>query len=367
MTDYQALLSVLVEKSGIPAQELESQLRAKIESLGHLVNEDVALRLVARDLNITLAEGEAKKPCVQVVDLVPGMNNINLELTIESMGSVKEFTKKDGTSGRLLRVTISDPSGKATLVAWDEQTSVFETLRAGSKVFVHSAYTKSGFTGGVEIHLGRRSKMEVIGAPGSLGSQETQGKHEGIIWRASGLTFFNRKDGSPGTLASFLLKEKNEMIRILLWNPAPEKLSGIKEGMFVEIINGSVRKDLNGKPEVHVNNIDSIRIRQGEIFDINRQVKKLSEVEPNMEDIDIEAIVESVFDISTTYNGKSYLRLLIREGETVLPLTLWNDKALELNGKVQVGSGIRIESCFSKLGPKGLELALNRWSRLTVD
>jgi len=367
MTDYQTLLSILVEKSGLPAQELESKLRSKIESLGHLVNEDVALRLVARDLNISLVDGDVKKPCVQVVDLVPSMNNINLELSIESMGIVKEFTKKDGTSGKILRVIASDMSGKAALVVWDEQTTQVERLSVGTKVFVHSAYTKSGLTGGVEIHLGRRSKLEIISTPVSSSDLKTIEKHEGIIWRTSDLTFFNRKDGSPGALASFLLKEGTEMIRVLLWNPPPERLSDIREGVFVEVVNGSIRKDLSGKPELHVNNIDSIQVRQGEIFEINRQVKKLSEIEPNMADIDIEAMVDNIFDISTTHNGKSYLRILIRDGETILPLTIWNEKALEFNGKAQIGSIIRVENCFSKIGPQGLELGVNRWSRLVIE
>ncbi len=365
MTDYKTLLSVLVEKSGLPAQELESQLKMKIESLGHLVNEDVALRLVARDLNISLVDGEAKRPCVQVVDLVPGMNNINLELTLNSVGVVKDFTKKDGTSGKILRASAFDASGRATIVAWDEQTTVIEPLRSGVKVFVHTAYTKSGLTGGVEIHLGRKSKLDIVSLPATNGPVIKE-KHEGIVWRTSDTTFFNRKDGSPGTLASFLLKEGNELLRVLIWNPPLERVSGIREGSYVEVVNGTVRKDLSGKPELHVNNIDSIQLRQ-EVFEIKRQVMKLSEIEPNMGDINVEGVVENISEVSRTHNGKSYLRLLIREGETVLPLTLWNEKALEFDGKAQIGSPIKIEGCYSKIGPQGLELGVNRWSKVLID
>jgi hypothetical protein len=179
--------------------------------------------------------------------------------------------------------------------------------------------------------------------------------------------FFNRKDGSPGTIYSFLIKNNDGLIRVLLWNPPTEKLSELEEGKYVEIFNGSVKNDLSGKPELHVNNIDSIRVRQGETINVDHQIVRLSEIEPNMFDIDIEAIVENVFEMSTTQNGKQYLRLLLRQEETVLPLTLWNDKAVEYEEKIQIGSNVKIHSGFSKLGPQGLEIGVNRWSKLLIE
>src|SRR5512136_214786 len=139
MSDYKALFSILMEKSGLSSQELEERLGEKIESLGHLVNEDVALRLVARDMNISLLDGETKKPCVQVIDLVPNMNNINLELVVEAIGDIKEFVKKDGTPGKLIRASVFDASGKAFLIAWDEHTKLVEPLDHGYKIYVRSA------------------------------------------------------------------------------------------------------------------------------------------------------------------------------------------------------------------------------------
>jgi replication factor A1 len=366
MSDYKALFSTLMGKSSLSSQELEKRLDEKIESLGHLVNEDVALRLVAKDLNISLLNEETKKPSIQVVDLVPNMNNVNLELIVDSVGALREFVKKDGKPGKLIRASVSDASGKASLIAWDEQTKVAEPLSCGSKIFVHSAYTKSGLRGDMEIHLGNRSRLEVISAskPGSLPSNN--GPYKGRVWRTSDQVIFNRKDGSQGSMVSFQLKDETRMIRVLVWNPPIEKLSSLKEGVFVEILNGALKADLNGKQELHVNDVDSIHVWYNDVVEIKRDLIRLANVEPNMTDIDVEAIIEMVFEISKTYNGKSYLKMLIRDEETILPVILWNEKALELNGKVQKGLPIRLENCFAKLGPQGLELGINRWSKVLI-
>jgi hypothetical protein len=180
------------------------------------------------------------------------------------------------------------------------------------------------------------------------------------------LVAFNRKDGSKGTLVSFQLKEDTDIIRVLVWNPPLESLSDIKEGAFVEVSNGALKADLNGKPELHVNNVESIRVRHDDIVEIKRDLIRLSDIVPNMNDIDVEGTIEMVFDMSTTYNGKSYLKMLIRGGETILPIILWNEKALEFNGKANRGSMIRLESCFTKLGPQGLELGINKWSKVII-
>lgn len=365
MSDYQALFAVLMDKSGLSSQELERKLSEKIESLGHFVNEDVALRLVARDLNISLINESSKKPSIQIVDLVPGMNNVSLELIVESVGVLKEFIKKEGTEGKLLRISVYDASGRAFLLAWDEHTKAVESLVPGSKVFIHSAYTKNGLRGDVEIHLGNRSNLELVSVPPS-NNQKYVGEHKGIVWRTSDLVVFKRKDGSQGTLASFMLKEDDKMIRILIWNPVVEALSGLKEGAFVEISNGVLKADLAGRPELHLNSVDSIRISQDGLTEVKRDLVKLSGIVPNMNGIDVEATVDMVFEVSTTYNGKSYLRILVRDGETVLPVTLWNEKALEFADKFKKGSAIRLENCFSKLGPQGLELGINRWSRICL-
>jgi ssDNA-binding replication factor A large subunit len=366
MSDYKVLFSSLMEKSGLSSQELEKKLYQKIDSLGHFINEDVALRLVARDLNISLSNGDAKLPCIQIVDLVPNMTNINIELIIEVKGIVKTFVKKDGTPGKLLRTTVSDSSGKASLVAWDEQTKSLEPLTNGSKVLVRSAYTKNGLKGDIEIHLGNRSRLEILYASTSNDISERKETHRGWVWRISDLVVFNRRDGSKGTLASFLLKEGEEFIRVLIWDPQKEKLSDNKEGMYIEVRDGYVKTDMLGKPELHVNNVEAIEVSQDDVIQINRGLARLPDIQPNMNGMDLEATVDTIFDISTTYNGKSFLKMLLVDGETYLPLTLWNDKALKVSKIAQKGSTIRLEDCYSKLGTQGLELGINRWGKVII-
>lgn len=358
------LFNFLLEKTGISSQELERRLTEKIESLGHLVNEDVALRLLARDLNVSLTEDKMIQPHIQIADLVPNMNNVSLELEIESVGALKEFLKKDRTQGKVLKVLVSDPSGDAYLVGWDGQAEQLAKFGQGTKIIARCAYTKSGLDGKMEIHLGNRSRMDLLAVSNTR--DKTSKKYAGRIWRTSDPLTFERRDGSQGTLATFQLKGDSGIIRVLIWNPRKELLSDLKEGVFVEIINAIEKKDINGKPEVHVNDAESIIIHQDNLVEIKRDLVHLSKLEPGMDAVDVEATVEVVFDLATTYNGKSFLKMLIRDNETILPVTIWNDKAKEIFGRVQKGSKIRLENCYVKLGYQGLELGVSRWSRVLI-
>jgi len=102
MSRSASLFALLVERSGLTNEEVGKKVEDKKESLGHFVNEDVAVRLVARDLGIKLHDEALEKPLIKIADLIPGINNLTLEVRVERCGKAKEFTKKTGRQARWL-------------------------------------------------------------------------------------------------------------------------------------------------------------------------------------------------------------------------------------------------------------------------
>ena len=362
MSEFDGLFSILVKRSGLAVNEVSKKIEEKKESLGHLINDEVAVRLVARDLGIALSEERAAKPVVKIEDLVPNINNVTLSVKIERVGSSKDFNKKDGTTGRVGRATIADETGKATLVLWDDKTAYLPKMRAGAQVTVFSAYTKEGLNGDIEVHMGNKSRLELSEASPAEVPQEGP-VHRGRLWRVYDPIEFEKRDGGQGRLVAFLLRQAEGTIRALVWNPSDSLLLNLREGTAVEIAGGTMKPDFRGKAELHINDESLIQIDHNDIVPSKVEVKRLADIQPDMSDLTIEGVVEGDFNVETTYSGKSYAKVLLRDGETVLPVVFWNDKALLVKRIAKPGALLRVEGCYSKIGPHGLELNVSRWSR----
>jgi len=366
MSEFEGLFSILVKRTGLAVNEVSKKIEDKKESLGHLINDEVAVRLVARDLGIALSEESTAKPVVKIEDLVPNINNVTLSVRIEKVGTPKEFSKKDGTTGRVGRATISDETGRATLVLWDDKTTFLSKMRSGVNVTVFSAYTKEGLNGDVEVHMGNKSRLEFSETSPAEVPQERP-VQRGRLWRIYDPIEFERRDGGQGRLVAFLLRHEEGTTRVLVWNPSDSLLFNLREGAAVEIAGGTMKPDFRGEAELHINDESQIQIDRNDIVPPKTEVKRLANIQPDMSDLTIEGIIEEDFNIETTYSGKSYAKVRLRDGETVLPVVFWNEKALLVKRIAKPGKLLRVEGCYSKIGPYGLELNVSKWSRATAE
>ncbi len=79
---------------------------------------------------------------------------VNIELP-------REFTRGDGSRGRVLNIKIKDESEAVRAVLWDEQVDEFHKLklRVGSRIKILDCYAKIGINGEIELSVGKRSKI----------------------------------------------------------------------------------------------------------------------------------------------------------------------------------------------------------------
>ncbi|MEN3051361.1 MAG: OB-fold nucleic acid binding domain-containing protein [Candidatus Methanosuratincola petrocarbonis] len=357
MSNFDELLKKYREITGLPDDEILRLVELKKKDLGYLVNDDVALRLVARENEISLYDSRPERPSLKIDDLVPGLGNVSLKAKILRIGDLREFKRKDGSSGKVLRIRIADETGTCNLVIWDEKTALLSGLCEGCKIAVTAAYTKTGLNG-LEVHIGQKGKIEVV--------PESSNSIRGRIERIFDPIDFTTSDGRRGRVVAFVVKSERPQ-RVLIWNPSDQILSKLREGATVEIFGGTIKKDYNGEAELHINKENGVIIDLADIADVGgRGATRLFDIKSEEPDLLVEGIIENDPDLATTQTGKNYCRILLRDQETVIPVVFWNEKAVKIKQSARPGMRLRIDGCSARYGSNGLELTVNRWSRIKL-
>lgn len=363
MEEIESLILTLVNKSGLPHSDIKSRIESKIEALGYLINDDVAVRLVAKDLGISLNQDKMERPTLKVEDIVPGLNNVNLKLTVERIGPIREFTKKDGTVGKLAKAEAFDDTGNITLCFWDGNAEVAKNITGGAGLYITSAYTRSGLDGRVEVHCGNKASIQII--EGGRPNGESLNVKKGTIITTFDPINYIKKDGTVGRAVSFIFQNGNEQTRVIVWEPSDEILFELQDGIEVEI-TGVPRRGYRGEEEIHINDLGMIKLGDSPPKEYKKDFKRLSTLQPEMFDFNVEGIIETDVQALSTANGKNYAKLMLRDGETVLPIVFWNDKAIQIKRIAKTGATLIIEGCCTRSERHGLEIHVNKWSRIRI-
>jgi ssDNA-binding replication factor A large subunit len=98
---------------------------------------------------------------VNIVDLQPNMRSVDIFVRIMHIGEIREFTTKDGRSGRLITLYVKDTTGDVRTVLWDESVDLVQNANPGDLVLIKNAYTREGLSGETELHVGRLSNVTI--------------------------------------------------------------------------------------------------------------------------------------------------------------------------------------------------------------
>ncbi len=151
MSDYEKYYLSVADLIG--REEFESRVKEKIKRYDGLIERESAARLVAAEL------GRNELKIHDISSLRDGKTSL-IEGYVDGIGSTKEFTTKNGRSGRVLHISISDESGACRLVLWNRDTGLGEKLREGMKIRIINGKVKNGAYG-TEISLGKWSSVWV--------------------------------------------------------------------------------------------------------------------------------------------------------------------------------------------------------------
>ena len=92
-------------------------------------------------------------------DVKPGMQRMELELTIVEMEAPRTYTKRDGREGRVASAIGEDDSGRIKVSLWDADV---DRVKVGNKIKITNGYSRS-FRDEVQVSAGLYGKLEVLG------------------------------------------------------------------------------------------------------------------------------------------------------------------------------------------------------------
>ncbi|MCX8174587.1 MAG: hypothetical protein N3E51_00060 [Candidatus Micrarchaeota archaeon] len=211
-------------------EKYEKALSAKISMFGGLLTKEAAIRLLCKENGIDaeqkLGLGQALKSTLP----------FSFAAKIDRIFPVQKY--RNG-AGCLVRLHISDETGSAVLVLWNEQAALVQgKIAAGDTVECSGAYVKGG-----EIHIGRGGSIRKIqSAPLRSVSQLSAGLCNvvGVVGEIEpDYAYIDKKSGRQRKMSSFLLCEsagKKECRRVVIWS-APEGTPGIFEGDYLLLEN----------------------------------------------------------------------------------------------------------------------------------
>lgn len=136
-------------KDIISRDSFEVRIEEEMEAWGGLLEEETAALLVVDEL------GRNELTFRRVSDLYEGGEAL-LAVRLDRIGTLREFTRKDGSQGRAVNLMVSDASGNCRLVLWDEEVEMVTAGRVevGSPLRVIDGYVRRGRYG-IEVSTGK--------------------------------------------------------------------------------------------------------------------------------------------------------------------------------------------------------------------
>ncbi|MBI2565303.1 DUF2240 family protein [Candidatus Woesearchaeota archaeon] len=114
---------------------------------------------------------------------------------------------------------------------------------------------------------------------------------------------FNRSDGSPGSVASFLVGDDTGITKVVCWGSQTSIVKQLKQDDIVHVKGALAKEGLRGFCEVHINERAHISINpSGETVELkqplhlNVERKKLEELNENDSSVEVFGTVRQVFD-----------------------------------------------------------------------
>lgn len=370
MTDIESIYKKLSQV--ISKEDFLQRVRKKVESMGGLCDEPMAAMLVANELGFS----DVGRDSVKIENITADSGQVNFVAKVVSVFDTREFTRNDGTIGRVGNIIVGDETGKIKVTLWDNMADLIkaEKIEAG-QTFQISGYVKQGYSG-VEVNIGNNgvlakseedidvaaSSQKIKDVKDGMGDLNLTGK----VLEISEIRTFQRKDGSSGKVGNLLLGDDTGTLRVTLWDDKTEFLNQIEYGDTVELINAYARENaFTQKIELQVGNRSVIRKSEKKI-EYEEKFTQITDVRADMSDINVSGRVLDIGEIRTfeKKNGTTGRvgNLLLGDSTGKIRLTLWDEKTSFLD-EVDFDETIEVLHAYSRENAFNQQVELNLGNR----
>jgi ssDNA-binding replication factor A large subunit len=269
MSSQEIIQEILRQNPLMTLQQIQAKLDSERARTNGLLGDETLLRLIAAKNGVTVQHNHFTNSGVMPTNqLLPGLHDVTVAGRLIAVSPPKTFQGAE-KSGKLATVTLLDEGGLLRVVLWDERVELIEKgeLKPNQTVRLLHGYTKQDRYGKTELHLGKKSKVEI--APpdettqypsierfcskiSTLDASSGNVLVLGTVKEVLGKNSFNRSDGGYGTVLKLTLSDESGQVMVVVWNEKTEELQSVKAGTKLQLVNARVRDAQNGGVEIHV-------------------------------------------------------------------------------------------------------------------
>ncbi len=197
------------------------------------------------------------KFATRINEITPAHRSVNLSGTVKKLSASSTFTRQDQTTGTVLHFVLSDDTGEAPIVVWNERATELEpTLKENMELQVISGRVKTAQNGGFEVHVDASTYIGVSPAPkrfmkiSSLNESVGCVNVEGEVATVPVSREVKTSKGETVKLSSFELKDDTGVIRVSAWRQHAEKAGALLMGEKIALDNVCAKKGYDDKLEL---------------------------------------------------------------------------------------------------------------------
>jgi len=230
-------------------KEFFSEINKIKKDCDDLLDEDTLALLIVDEL------GRNKQNIFKISDIKHDME-CTVFGKITNISSSKNFNRKNGSTGKVINLELSDETGKCGLALWDKDVELVskKIIQVGTSVKIINGYIKNGFNG-IEINVGRWGLLEIESEKQQENKPEKSEKNlaiTGKLVETEPTKAFFRDNGEFGFVTKIKVENKDGITQIIIWDQKVKEIQKIKKGEFLKIENLEIRS-ANGKEEQHLN------------------------------------------------------------------------------------------------------------------
>jgi len=161
-TDMDTLVERIATESDMSADEVRAAIEKKKKELAGLVSETGAAHIVANELGVKTLE--RARPAVRSIgELSENMREADIIGRVVRVFPPREFSRKDGSLGRVANIIIGDETGTIRVSFWDKGVEVIDHhgLEVGTPVKLVGGFIKRDNLDRIEMRFTTRSRIVV--------------------------------------------------------------------------------------------------------------------------------------------------------------------------------------------------------------
>ncbi len=202
-------------------------------------------------------------PMDKIAALKLEQRKANVNGWVTQVFPTSEFTRKDGTSGKVRRLRLKDETGETTLVFWNEKVDELEGTNEGDQLQITNARIKSQLNGSIELHVENTSHIEKRTGQAPPKRDPSEVTHK-IANLAEGRSFtveatiastpiireVTTSKGEKILVANFDITDETGKIGVTLWRKHAELAKTLPAEARIKIANAHVKKGFTNPLEL---------------------------------------------------------------------------------------------------------------------